>query len=174
MPRRALIVSGGWDGHQPLAVANVFKELLTREGFEVELSASLDSFADAALLKSLSLLIPNWTMGKISPDQLNTVLSAVEAGLGVAGAHGGMCDAFRDSPEWQFMTGGQWVAHPGNDRVTYRVKITDKSHPITSGLHDFDLTSEQYYLHTDPALKVLASTEFPTAPGPHVANGKVQ
>ena len=173
MPRRALIVSGGWDGHQPLAVADLFKDLLSREGFDVHLSTSLDSFSDARLLKSLSLLVPNWTMGKISPEQQNTVLAAVEDGLGVAGAHGGMCDAFRDSPEWQFMTGGQWVAHPGNDRARYRVHITDKSHPITSGLDDFDLTTEQYYMHVDPAAKILAATQFPTAPGPHVPNGKV-
>src|SRR5437764_13276643 len=105
--------------------------MLVGDGFEVELSDSLDSFADASLLKSLSLIVPNWTMGKISPEQQNTVLAAVEEGLGVAGTHGGMCDAFRDSPEWQFMTGGQWVAHPGNDRAHFRVHITDPSHAIT-------------------------------------------
>src|SRR5437868_6680077 len=143
MAPRALIVSGGWDGHQPFAVADLFKQLLEREGFDVILSRSLDSFADETLLKSLSLIVPNWTMGKISPEQLKTVLSAVENGLGVAGAHGGMCDAFRDAPEWQFMTGGQWVAHPGNDRVKYNVHITDSSHPITTGIKDFDITTEQ-------------------------------
>src|SRR3954468_20655041 len=129
MSPRALIVSGGWDGHQPLAVADLFKSMLEREGFEVSLSTSLDSFADTTLLKSLSLLVPNWTMGKITPEQLNPLLTEVANGLGVAGAHGGMGDAFRDSPEWQFMTGGQWVAHPGNDRVKYRVQIIDHSHP---------------------------------------------
>jgi type 1 glutamine amidotransferase len=172
--RHALIVSGGWEGHQPFAVAEVFKQLLQREGFEVELSDSLDSFADAQKLKSLSLIVPNWTMGKITPLQLNPLLAAVEDGLGVAGCHGGMCDAFRDSPEWQFMTGGQWVAHPGNDRVTYTVKITDSAHPITSGIKDFQVTTEQYYMHVDPAGCVLASTQFPTAPGPHVPNGPVE
>jgi type 1 glutamine amidotransferase len=172
--RRALIVSGGWDGHQPAAVAGVFKHLLEQDGFEVILSNSLDSFADAGLLKSVSLIVPNWTMGKISPEQQNTVLAAVEDGLGVAGAHGGMCDAFRESPEWQFMTGGQWVAHPGNDRVSYRVQITDREHAITAGLNDFSVTSEQYYLHIDPGNQVLATTHFPTAPGPHVPNGPVE
>src|SRR4051794_36117577 len=173
MARRALIVSGGWDGHQPFAVAKLFERLLQREQFEVQLSDSLDSFADAALLKSLALLIPNWTMGKISPEQLNTVLSAVEAGLGVAGAHGGMCDAFRDSPEWQFMTGGQWVAHPGNDGVKYAVRISPIKSAITEGLKNFDVSSEQYYMHVDPAVRVLAYTQFPTADGPHVGNGQV-
>ena len=72
------------------------------------------------------------------------------------------------------MTGGQWVAHPGNDRVRYTVQIADKTHPITSGIKDFDVTSEQYYMHIDPAICVLASTQFPTAPGPHVANGPLE
>jgi type 1 glutamine amidotransferase len=174
MARRALIVSGGWEGHQPFAVAELFTQLLQREGFEVELSDSLDTFADADRLKSLSLLVPNWTMGKITPQQLNPLLAAVEDGLAVAGCHGGMCDAFRDSPEWQFMTGGQWVAHPGNDRVTYTVTISDSAHPITSGIKDFPVTSEQYYMHVDPGVKILASTRFPTAAGPHVPNGPVE
>jgi hypothetical protein len=113
-------------------------------------------------------------MGKIIEKQLKSILAAVEEGLGVAGCHGGMCDAFRDSPEWQFMSGGQWVAHPGNDRVKYSVHITDAPHPITSGIRDFEVTSEQYYMHVDPGVQVLATTQFPTAPGPHVPNGPVQ
>jgi type 1 glutamine amidotransferase len=100
-------------------------------------------------------------------------MRAVEAGVGLSGCHGGMCDAFRMDTEWQFMTGGQWVAHPGNDMVKYRVTI-DRSnpHPITDGLPDFDVVSEQYYLHTDPCNNVLAYTEFPNAvaPGPHDRN----
>ncbi len=174
MTRRALIVSGGWEGHQPAAVAALFKELLQSEGFHVEVSNSLDSFTDQNLLKSLSLIVPNWTMGKISPEQLNSILAAVEDGLGVAGCHGGMCDAFRDSPQWQFMTGGQWVAHPGNDRVNYHVQIADQAHPIMAGIGDFSVTSEQYYMHVDPGIRALATTKFPTAPGPHVPNGAVQ
>jgi type 1 glutamine amidotransferase len=113
-------------------------------------------------------------MGKITAEQLKPVLDAVQAGVGLAGCHGGMCDAFRDNTDWQFMTGGQWVAHPGNDGVKYTVRITDKSHPITSGIADFEVVSEQYYMHVDPAVKVLATTRFPVADGPHVPNGPVE
>jgi len=84
-----------------------------------------------------------------------------------------MCDAFRNDTEWQFMTGGQWVAHPGNDGVTYRVEIAKETpHPITEGIDDFEVTSEQYYLHTDPGNTVLATTRFPWrgVGGPHEAN----
>lgn len=122
----------------------------------------------------LSLIVPHWTMGRITPEQLNPVLRAVESGVGLAGCHGGMCDAFRESTEWQFMTGGQWVAHPGNDGVKYTVRITDRANPITAGIADFEVASEQYYMHIDPAVKVLATTTFPIAPGPHTPNGAVE
>ena len=171
--RRALIVWGGWDGHEPEQVAGLFEEILKAEGFEVTVSDSLDKFADEEFVLSQSLLVPIWTMGEISAAQRDPVLKAVsERGVGLAGCHGGMCDAFRKDTEWQFMTGGQWVAHPGNDGVRYPVEIKDASHPITSGLSDFEVASEQYYLHTDPGNRVLATTPFPTSGvgGPHVAN----
>jgi type 1 glutamine amidotransferase len=174
MPAKALIVWGGWDGHQPKQVADVLERALKADGFEVEVSDTLDAFKDAKKLLGLSLIVPHWTMGKITTEQLKPVLEAVQSGVGMAGCHGGMCDAFRDNTDWQFLTGGQWVAHPGNDGVKYTVRITDKTHPITAGLTDFDVASEQYYMHVDPAVKVLATTSFPIADGPHVPNGPVE
>jgi hypothetical protein len=174
MLRRALIVWGGWDGHQPREVAEVFRRALTVDGFAVEVSDSLDSFSDEKKLMELSLIVPVWTMGTITQQQLEPVCNAIRGGVGLAGCHGGMCDSFRDATEWQFMTGGQWVAHPGNDTVRYAVHITHRSHPITEGIGDFEVTTEQYYMHTDPANRVLATTRFPTADGPHVPNGPVE
>jgi hypothetical protein len=171
--RKALIVWGGWKGHQPQEVAEVFRALLQAEKFEVEVSETLDAFLDADKLKGLDLIVPVWTMGKITDVQLKPVLEAVKSGVGMAGCHGGMCDSFRDATEWQFMTGGQWVAHPGNDGVTYKVKMSSANHPLTKGIADFDVKSEQYYLHVDPAVKVLATTRFPVADGPHAGNGPV-
>ena len=104
-------------------VAEIFRDVLTKEKFDVEVSDTLDAFLDAEKLRRLNLIVPVWTMGKISQEQLKPVLAAVESGVGIAGCHGGMCDSFREATEWQFMTGGQWVAHPGNDGVKYRVKI---------------------------------------------------
>jgi type 1 glutamine amidotransferase len=170
---KALIVWGGWDGHQPREVAQLFERILKEDGFSVELSNSLDAFADEAKLMSLDLIVPVWTMGTLSNEQVAPVVKAVSSGVGMAGCHGGMCDAFRLNTQWQFITGGQWVAHPGNDGVKYTVEIKDKSHPITKGIPDFPISSEQYYMHVDPAVKVLATTRFPTpgADGPHVPNG---
>ncbi len=173
MARRALIVWGGWAGHQPREVAEIFQSLLREEHFEVEMADSLDAFKDPKL-GELSLIVPVWTMGSITPEQLNPVTAAVAGGVGIAGCHGGMCDAFRQATEWQFMTGGQWVAHPGNDGVRYQVAITDHEHPVTKGIKNFEVASEQYYLHVDPAVKVLATTQFPVADGPHAPNGPVQ
>jgi uncharacterized protein len=169
--KKALVVWGGWDGHQPKEVGELCAEILRGEGFEVMLSHDLAVLTEQDL-NEFSLLVPIWTMGEISQDQVKAVAAAVENGLGVGGCHGGMCDAFRNSPEWHFITGAQWVSHPGDDGVEYEVQITDHSHPITSGLSDFKVTSEQYYLHTDPANKVLATTKFPVADGPHVPNGE--
>jgi type 1 glutamine amidotransferase len=171
--KKALIVWGGWDGHQPKQVAEIFRGVLSEAGFAVEVADTLDAFKDAPKLMGLNLIVPVWTMGNISNEQLNPVLDAVKSGVGIAGCHGGMCDSFRVATEWQFMTGGQWIAHPGNDGTKYRVNITKVKSPITDGIADFDVTSEQYYMHVDPAIKVLATTRFPLADGPHVGNGPV-
>ena len=174
MAKKALIVWGGWDGHEPDKLADLFKEILTTEGFEVEVADTLDAFLDAGKLDKLNLIVPIWTMGSITGEQEGNVEKAVaEHGVGLAGCHGGMCDAFRNNTEWQFMTGGQWVAHPGGDGVRYTVHISRSNpHQITDGLPDFEVVSEQYYLHTDPTNNVLATTPFPTAgaDGPHVQN----
>jgi uncharacterized protein len=172
--KKALIVWGGWDGHEPEQVAEIFAAGLRRHGVDVTVSDTLDTLRDSALLQALDVVVPIWTMGHIEKDQLQPLLDAVAGGVGLAGCHGGMCDSFRDATEYQFMTGGQWVAHPGNDGVDYTVRITDPAHFITAGSPaEFAVTSEQYYMHTDPANTVLAVTRFPTVGGPHVPNGPV-
>jgi len=169
----ALVVHGGWEGHQPSEIAALYREWLASAGFSVTVADTLDAFADEDLA-SYRLLVPIWTMGTIERRQLAPVLAAVAAGVGLAGCHGGMCDAFRNEPDWQFLAGGQWVAHPGNDGVRYTVDVRDPDHPIVQGVaSSFEIESEQYYLHVDPAIRVLATTRFPVADGPHWRNGRV-
>lgn len=174
MCKSALIVWGGWEGHEPEAVSNLFAQLLQEQGFDVQISSSLDSFLDFDRVSQLDLIVPVVTMAKITAEQSRSVTRAVaEHGVGLAGCHGGMCDAFREDTEWQFMTGGQWVAHPGNDGVRYKVCISrDHPHQITDGVPDFEVVSEQYYLHVDPGIEVLAYTHFPhdEVPGVHSGN----
>ncbi|MCK0472233.1 ThuA domain-containing protein [Halalkalibacter sp. APA_J-10(15)] len=173
MNKKALIVWGGWDGHEPEQVANLFKTILEEENFDVELSDTLDSYNDPEKLESLDLIVPHWTMGEIEGKYVANISKAVQAGVGLAGCHGGMCDSFRTNVDWQFMTGGNWVAHPGNDGVDYTVHIKSTSSPILEGLSDFEVCSEQYYLHVDPAVEVLATTRFPVIEGPHSLNKSV-
>ncbi|BBI31640.1 ThuA domain-containing protein [Cohnella abietis] len=171
--KKALIVWGGWDGHQPQQVADIFRGQLEQEGFEVEVSDTLEAFADGEKLKGLDLIVPVWTMGRIEQEWVNNVSAAVQSGVGLAGCHGGMCDSFRENTDWQFMTGGQWIAHPGNDKTEYTVNIKSSSSVLVAGIEDFTVSTEQYYLHLDPANEVLATTRFPVAQGPHSTNKTV-
>lgn len=171
--KKALIVWGGWDGHEPEQVAGIFADLLIQEGFEVSVSNTLETFDDADMLLGLDLIVPVWTMGEIDQKRVENVSAAVQNGTGLAGCHGGMCDSFRTNVDWQFMTGGQWVAHPGNDGVKYIVEMKASSSPLVEGIEDFTVESEQYYLHVDPAVEVLATTRFPVVEGPHVLNKAV-
>ncbi len=157
--RRALVVHGGWDGHEPLASTTIFADWLATQDFEVVRSDTLDSYADAALMGSVDLIVQCVTMSKISKEQWQGLNAAVSAGVGLAGWHGGLCDSFREHTEYQFMTGGQWVAHPGGI-IDYRVDVTAWDDPITAGITGFHMQSEQYYMHTDPGNRVLATTTF--------------
>ena len=169
--KKALIVYGGWEGHDPLGVAKVFEGILKAANFEVCLSDTLDAFLSD--LTEYDLLVPIWTMGEISDEAVEHISEAVAAGVGMAGCHGGMCDAFRNNTKWQFITGSQWVEHPGGF-VTYDVNINKaSSSTLVDGIEDFSVTSEQYYIHIDPAVDVLATTCFKLPNGYHIANGEV-
>lgn len=157
--KSALFVWGGWDGHEPQKCRDLFVPFLQGQGYDVTVSDSLDAYLDREKMHAYSLIVQVMTMSTITREQEAGLLEAVREGVGFAGWHGGMADAFRNSTEYQFMVGGQWVAHPGNI-IPYRVNITNHDHPITQGLSDFDMRSEQYYMHVDPAIKVLATTTF--------------
>ena len=157
--KSALFVWGGWEGHEPQKSTNIFAGLLRDEGYDVTISDTLDAYLDADFLAGLSLIVPAWTMGTITNEQEAGLLQAVKGGVGVAGWHGTMGDSFRNNTEYQFMVGGQWVAHPGNI-IDYEVNITNHDDPITAGLSDFKMHSEQYYMHVDPGNEVLATTTF--------------
>jgi len=157
--RKILYAYGGWEGHEPLQSLDVFIPWLEKEGAEVEVVNSLEPYADSDYMSGVDLIIQTFTMAKISGAQEKGLLKAVKEGCGLAGWHGGLCDSFRQNTEYQFMTGGQWVAHPGGV-IDYQVQVCDHEDPVTRGLSDFDMHSEQYYLHVDPNMKVLATTTF--------------
>ena len=168
--KKALIFWGGWDGHTPELVSKRFGRILEAEGFEVEIHDNMDCLDDGDYLQSLDLIIPCWTGGK--GEHVRNISRALGKGVGMAGCHGGMCDAFRTETEWQFITGGQWVSHPGGE-VDYKVNIIPGSSPLIEGLEDFPVRSEQYYLHVDPAVVVLATTRFPSVHYYNISNKPV-
>ncbi len=158
MTKSALIVWGGWDGHTPEQSARIVGAMLEEHGFGVDIEPTTEAFADEGLSK-YDLIVPAITMSRIEKEELTNLLAAVRNGTGLAGFHGLMTDSFRNEPDYQFMTGGQWVAHPGNI-IDYTVNVKTGSDPIVEGISDFPYRSEQYYMHFDPSIEVLATTTF--------------
>ncbi|MCX5512065.1 hypothetical protein C3941_08355 [Kaistia algarum] len=156
--REALIVWGGWEGHEPRQGAEVVGAMLEASGFHVRTENTTAAFADPAI-HDLSLIVPIVTMSTIAKEELANLSEAVKGGVGLGGYHGGMGDSFRNEPLYQFMVGGQWVAHPG-DIIDYRVDVTRPDDPVMAGIASFAYRSEQYYMHVDPANEVLATTTF--------------
>jgi uncharacterized protein len=157
--KKVLFVYGGWEGHDPVPSRDLFVPWMKEEGADVTVSDTLEAYVDKDLMNSLDLVVQIWTMGQISGDQEKGLLGAVRNGCGIAGWHGGLGDSFRNNVEYQFMVGGQWVSHPGGI-IDYRVNIIDSEDYVTAGLNDFAMHSEQYYMHVDPNVKVLALTTF--------------
>lgn len=157
--RKVLFIHGGWQGHEPIKFRDYMVPWMQKEGASVSVFDNLEPYADTKLMADIDLVIQVHTMSQISNEQEKGLLDAIKSGVGMAGWHGGMCDAFRNNTEYQFMTGGQWVAHPGGI-IDYSVQITDSTDPVVAGLSDFDMKSEQYYMHIDPNVKVLATTTF--------------
>ncbi len=157
--KKALVVWGGWAGHKPKETAEIFTGWLATQGFDVEVSNTLDSYADAEKMAGLAVIIQSVTMGQITGPQEQGLLAAIRRGTGFAGWHGGMSDAFRASPSYELMVGGSFAAHPGGS-VEYGVNIVKRDDPITRGLADFRIRSEQYYMLVDPSIEVLATTTF--------------
>ncbi len=163
--KRALFLTGGWEGHEPAETTAIVATALEARGFHTEVATRIAALEDGDHLRGFDLIVPNWTMGTLTDAAERALLDAVAAGTGIAGWHGGLADAFRDRTAFQFMVGGQFVAHPG-DAVRYDVRLLPTPDGLLDGIDDFQLTSEQYYLHVDPSNEVLATTTFS---GEHVA-----
>ncbi|MGI5899474.1 MAG: ThuA domain-containing protein [Christensenellales bacterium] len=171
--KSVLLLQGGWLGHEPVETSARFAKIMEKNGYSAKIVENLEPLNDLDYLMSLDLIVMCWTQGEIERNQVNNVSEAVGTGVGLAGCHGGLCDAFRKDTHWQFMTGGQWVSHPGGSGIEYRVNVCKGSSPLVEGLEDFDVISEQYYLHVDPAVEVLATTRFPSVSYYNISNKPV-
>ncbi|MGJ0782639.1 ThuA domain-containing protein [Lacticaseibacillus rhamnosus] len=168
--KRVLIIYGGWEGHQPGVISAYLAKQLDEAGFIVTRVPSLDVLDDPDQLLSYDLIIMNWTRGELSSQRFENLSQVIDSGVGLAGIHGGLTSAFQGNKKWLWMTGGCFVAHPGGAATTYSVHITDQHHPITQGIKDFTVQTEQYFMLTDPANHVLATTAFAASDHPEAAN----
>ena len=172
MAKKAIMVWGGWEGHEPKQCVDIFAPILEEDGFAVTISDTLDTYKDRDLMAEQDLVVPAWTMGQIEGEQEQGLLAAVDRGTGIAGWHGCMADSFRNNTTYQFMVGGQFVAHP-DGIIDYTVNIAAPDDPIVAGLDDFQMHSEQYYMHTDPGNQVLATTTLEGRQSASWVNGTV-
>ena len=172
MAKKAIMVWGGWEGHEPKQCVDIFAPILEEDGFAVTISNTLDTYKDRDLMAEQDLVVPAWTMGQIEGEQEQGLLAAVDRGTGIAGWHGCMADSFRNNTTYQFMVGGQFVAHP-DGIIDYEVNIAAPDDPIVAGLDDFQMHSEQYYMHTDPGNQVLATTTLEGRQSAPWVNGTV-
>jgi uncharacterized protein len=157
--KTALVLWGGYPGHQPKEAVERFIPFLSDAGFDVVVKDTLDAYTDTALMSEAAVILQNWTTGDLTQEQFQGLSAAVRGGAGLVGWHGGLCDAFRHMPAYQFMTGGQWLAHPNTSYAEYTIDVTSDD-PVVAGLGSFNITSEQYYLAVDPLVEVLATTTF--------------
>ena len=157
--KNILIVYGGWLGHQPEVFAHKIANWLEAQEANVTLSISTGIYLDKTVMSKTDLIIQHITMSTIKSSESKALQNAVANGTALAGCHGGLGDAFRNDTEYQYMIGGQFVKHPGG-QVDYSVKISKPEHIVTVGIKDFSLNSEQYYMHIDPSLNVIATTVF--------------
>jgi uncharacterized protein len=170
--RNALIVRGGWDGHMPVETTDSFVGFLEDHGFSVVIEESNEVYADAERMAGVDLIVQVVTMSEISKEALAGLIAAVRAGTGMVGWHGGIADSYRNSADYLQLIGGQFAHHASvrppeeatgeqsDNYEDYTVNITDlgRSHPVTAGVDDFELTTEQYWVLSDEYNQVLATT----------------
>jgi type 1 glutamine amidotransferase len=156
--RKAIVVWGGWKGHEPEECASVVGDMLRRDGFSTEVTGDLGIFSSPDISKA-DLLVPIITGEKLEKAHADALVEAVRGGLGLGGPHGALATSFKESAPFRYVSGVTWVSHPGNI-IDFRVNITRQNDPVVEGIPDFDYRSEQYYLHYDPTVEVLATTTF--------------
>ncbi|CAL9366065.1 ThuA domain-containing protein [Streptomyces sp. enrichment culture] len=172
--KRALVVRGGWEGHEPVKATELFLPFLRDNGYAVRVEESTDVYADTAEMDRTDLVVQCVTMSQITPEELTGLSSAVVAGTGFTGWHGGIADSFRASAEYLHLVGGQFATHPGREPCERRGEAADnflphtiavteagRTHPVTAGIEDFALHTEQYWVLHDDLVDVLATTTHP-------------
>lgn len=160
--RRALVVRGGWDGHDPVGSTERFIPGLREAGFGVDIAEDLSVYDDAERIASADLIVHCWSMGALTGDQEANLVAAVRGGTGFAGWHGGIIGTNVANPAYLRMVGGRFLFHPDGFH-DYTVSIDPApaaDGEITHSLEDFTVHTEQYWVLSDSHSTVLASSVF--------------
>ena len=159
--KKVLIMWGGWEGHKPQLFVKYVSEWLEKMDYEYVVSKRLEDYTNFKYLSQFDLIIQSVTMSELSKNQEKGLLTAINSGVGIAGAHGGIADSFRKQTNYQFMIGGQWVEHPGKIK---KFTVNFLKDELTEGLNDFEIETEQYYMHYDPNIEIIATSKFDGKP----------
>ena len=165
--KRALYLYGGFPGHLPYDVAKWARGLMAELEYEVEETQDPHRFEDD--LTGYDLIVLGWTQAQTTEDLSDRaearLMEAARAGTGFVGWHGATA-AFRSSLPYNWILGASFIEHPGGEavRVPYEVKIVDRDHPVSRGVEDYQVRSEQYFMQVDPSVHVLATTTFDGEP----------
>ena len=165
--KNVLVVWGGWDGHKPEKFANIIEDWLKIQNINYEIAEGVEVYDDLNYLLKYDLIIQSVTMGELDGKQEENLTKAVRSGVGIAGTHGGLGDSFRNNTSYQFMIGGQFVSHPGN-KVKFEVEILKDE--LTIGVNNFEVETEQYYMHVDPNIDIIAQSRFTNHPHSWIEN----
>ena len=165
--KNVLVVWGGWDGHKPKKFANIIEDWLKTQNVNYQINEGLEVYDDLDSLLKYDLIIQSVTMGELDVKQEENLIKAVKSGVGIAGTHGGLGDSFRNNTNYQFMIGGQFVSHPGN-KVKFEVEILKDE--LTKGVNNFEVETEQYYMHVDPNIDIIAQSKFTNNPHSWIEN----
>jgi|TARA_B110000914_G_scaffold82907_1_gene72994 type 1 glutamine amidotransferase len=158
--------------HKPKIFVEKVAKWLESQKANIVISDDLNTYSNKELMSSIDLVIQTVTMGSLTSSQEKGLTNAIKSGTGIAGSHGGLGDSFRNNTLYQFMIGGQFVSHPGGN-VNYTVEFTKPRNSLTKNIPNFKIKSEQYYMHIDPSINILASTKFSGQQYPWIKNNEM-
>ncbi len=145
---KLLFMRGG--GHDWRGITPVLVKLLDKTGdFDVTLTENLDDLKAGNIKKFDVVLFYGSGRNFTDPTQEQGLGDFVRGGGNAAGIHA--TDAFKQSDVYWHMFAGRFSGHGGGK---FPVVITDKKHPITAGMEDFEISDETYRHKYHPKAKI--------------------
>jgi type 1 glutamine amidotransferase len=158
-----MILNGGWPDHNPEGIGD-FLETCIGPGYQISRASNLNVLRPD-ILSGVDVLVLSWTFGEITDEQTQALIDSVQGGMGLMAWHGAT-SAFLANRPYKFLLGGQFVDHPGGEHVAYRVHFSDD--PLTKGIADIDVATEQNYYLIDPSVKIVAKTHIQSKEKPWI------